>query len=52
MASPLPKTKAPALAKNRRICRSRSGVTATMRHAEAGGFGQAGGTWATIAITR
>ena len=51
MASPLPKTKAPALAKKHRIWASSSGVAATARHAGAERLSHAGGAWATIATT-
>ena len=51
MARPLPKTKAPALAKNQRIWPRTSGVAATMKHAGAERLSHAGGAWATIAVT-
>src|SRR6267143_7288903 len=49
IARPLPKTKAPAFAKNHRICPSTSGVAATTKHAGAERLSQAGGACATIA---
>src|SRR5438309_10648036 len=49
IARPLPKTKAPAFAKNHRICPSTSGVAATTKHAGAECLSQAGGACANIA---
>src|SRR4029450_9077541 len=51
MARPLPKTKAPALAKYTRICASSSGVATTARHAGTRRLSQAGGACATRAAT-
>ena len=51
MARPLPKTKAPAFAKNQRICARSSGVTARATHTGAERLSHAGGPWATITAT-
>ena len=49
MARPLPKTNAPALAKNHKIWPSTSGVATTTKHAGAERFNQAGGACTTMA---
>jgi hypothetical protein len=51
MARPLPKMKAPAWAKKRRIVASSSGVAATAKQAGAERLSHAGGAWATIVTT-